>query len=189
LDTRLSTDLRKSTYINHRRAARAKFCDTSVRKVGRQAIRNWLNHINSIDYNWIRDSVSKDYLIVKLRSESPIILISSTIPSSKKQVSSFQWQSKMTFSQMPPHIATILISPQSYKKQFSIDSFLDWVGHTLYTQKAHCSSSHLQFLPVKNKFHPSNGNRRWHSLRCLLILLPFWSLPSPIKNNSALILF
>jgi len=52
-DTRMATYLRKSAYINDRRLAQSKFCDNLLRKVGRQTIRNRLNHLNSVDFDWI----------------------------------------------------------------------------------------------------------------------------------------
>jgi len=59
-DTRLAMGLRKSPYVNDRRSAHAKFCDTSVRKFGRQAMKNRLTHINSVGFDWIKDDA---YLI------------------------------------------------------------------------------------------------------------------------------
>jgi len=40
-----------------------------VRKVGRQSLKNTLNHIESEDFDWIKDNVSKDNLTVKLKKE------------------------------------------------------------------------------------------------------------------------
>jgi len=58
LDTRLGTGLRKSAYVNDRRSESTKFCDISVRKVSRQAMRNRLHHINSVDFDLIKGRAS-----------------------------------------------------------------------------------------------------------------------------------
>jgi len=53
-DTRLATDLRKSAYINDRRpTCAAKFCDTELADKPRE---KGLNHINSVDFDWIKDN-------------------------------------------------------------------------------------------------------------------------------------
>jgi len=68
-DTRLAIDLRASAYVNDRRLAVAKFCDASRGKIGRQALRNRLNHINVITFDWIKDNIFKDYLRVNLKKQ------------------------------------------------------------------------------------------------------------------------
>jgi len=68
-DTRLAMELRASAYINDRKPTRAKFCNTSLRKVGRQAMKNRLNHLNNVNFDWIKDKISKDYLRVQLKKE------------------------------------------------------------------------------------------------------------------------
>jgi len=68
-DTRLAIDLRASAWVNDRRPAVSKFCDASRRKIGRQALRNRLNNINVITFDWIKDNISKDYLRVNLKKQ------------------------------------------------------------------------------------------------------------------------
>jgi len=66
-DTRLSEYLRESSYINDRRLKKAKFRDTSKRKIGRQALKNRLLHLNNINFDWIEPEVCKNYLRVNLK--------------------------------------------------------------------------------------------------------------------------
>jgi len=62
-DTRLAKQLRASSCINDRRPRRAKFSDTSKKKIGRQALENRLMHI---DFDWIGPKVCKSYIDIHI---------------------------------------------------------------------------------------------------------------------------
>jgi len=66
-DTRLSEYLRESSYIIDRRPKKAKFRDASKRKIGAQALKNRLLHLNNINFDWIGPEVCKNYLRVNLK--------------------------------------------------------------------------------------------------------------------------
>jgi len=65
-DTRLAKQLRASSYSRPRRA---KFRNTSKKKIGRQALENRLMHLNNVDFDWIGPKVSKNYIKVKLKKQ------------------------------------------------------------------------------------------------------------------------
>jgi len=59
-DTRLSEYLRESSYIYERRPKKAKLRDAAKRKIGRQALKNRLLHLNNINFDWIGPEVCKN---------------------------------------------------------------------------------------------------------------------------------
>jgi len=60
-DTRLATTLRGHCYINDRRPRRATFPDASKKMIDRQNIKNRLQAMKTLNFDWIQES-SKDII-------------------------------------------------------------------------------------------------------------------------------
>jgi len=66
-DTRIAEDLCAGAYINDRLPQRATFRDTSRLKIGKQQLKNRLQHMNMLRFDWI-GTFSKDYIRQRLKS-------------------------------------------------------------------------------------------------------------------------
>jgi len=57
-----------NTFTERRRSGRPKFYDNSKRRIGRQALRNRLNFINDLGFDWI-NGMSDTALRINLKKE------------------------------------------------------------------------------------------------------------------------